>query len=117
MGDRLGGKPKVHEDVDNWVQGKLNYRLVSRLSENESWREGVNYLAQVVNQMADLDEVGCLLCSESDPNNCHRSLVAFNLETVEPNIEVIHILAGGKTKKASFQKTLFQVRDGKSTYH
>jgi uncharacterized protein (DUF488 family) len=116
IGDQLGGKPAGGEN-DDWTQGKLNNRLVSRLSDNEKWREGLKYLAQVVRQMTEKGEVGCLLCSEADPNNCHRSLVAFDLESIMPGVEVKHILTSGKTKDASFQKTLFQVRDGQNTYH
>jgi uncharacterized protein (DUF488 family) len=34
---------------------------------------------------------GCLLCSESTPDHCHRRLVAERLEGYWPDLEVIHL--------------------------
>jgi uncharacterized protein (DUF488 family) len=34
---------------------------------------------------------GCLLCSESTPDHCHRRLVAERLASYWPDLEVIHL--------------------------
>ena len=40
---------------------------------------------------ADLRDGDCLLCSEADPEHCHRRLAAeFMLET-QPGLEVVHL--------------------------
>lgn len=33
----------------------------------------------------------CLLCSEPTPEHCHRRLVAEKIQSLDPNIEVIHL--------------------------
>jgi uncharacterized protein (DUF488 family) len=34
----------------------------------------------------------CLLCSEHTPEQCHRRLLAEYLQTIDPAIEIIHLL-------------------------
>ena len=88
IGDKLGGKPREGEADGEWKQGKLNPALVSMLSRTRRWREGIAQLAGVVTAMDEEGETGCLLCSEKDPNNCHRSLVAFQMESALPELDV-----------------------------
>jgi uncharacterized protein (DUF488 family) len=116
VGDKVGGKPPAHL-AEQWKQGKLNYSLVSELSETPRWREGIELLARAIRAMDAEGSDGCLLCSEGDPNNCHRSKVAFDLEQALPGLEVIHLRPSGTVAEASFQKTLLMIREDEGTYH
>lgn len=117
LGDTLGGKPREGESEGDWRQGRINYELVYTLSRTERWAEGIAYLAGVVKAMAEQGETGSLLCSETDPNNCHRSLIAFDLESALPTASVIHLGHDSSVREAKFQKTLFSVSDERADYH
>ena len=118
MGDRLGGKPPRSDDnVPQWTQGRINYALVSDLSRSSAWSEGIGFLSRAIRQQARKDLVGCLLCSEADPNNCHRILISFELEQTLPGLSVVHIRPGSEVANVSFQKALFKVSDDTSDYH
>jgi len=95
LGDLLGGKPLRHEQAGDteWKQGHLDVRLVASLRRTPRWREGIQKLAALVTGRADSGEVGCLLCSESDPTKCHRSLVALELASELPGLEVSHLIS------------------------
>jgi uncharacterized protein (DUF488 family) len=116
VGDKLGGKPPAHL-ADQWKQGKLNPSLVSELSETEKWKDGISLLARAITSMDAEGSSGVLLCSEGDPNNCHRSKVAFDLEHAMYNLEIVHLRPSGQVAEASFQKTLLMVREDEGTYH
>jgi len=95
MGDLLGGKPLPHEEPEDteWKQGHLDVRLVASLRRTPRWREGIEKLAALVRNRADADETGCLLCSETDPTRCHRSLIALEVATELPGLEVSHLIS------------------------
>jgi uncharacterized protein (DUF488 family) len=94
FGDLLGGKPLPHEGVDSeWRQGHLDARLVASLRRTPRWREGIEKLAALIRNRADMYEEGCLLCSEIDPAKCHRSFVALELATELPGLEVSHLIS------------------------
>jgi len=95
MGDLLGGKPLPHEQAEDteWKQGHLDVRLVASLRRTPRWREGLEKLATLVKDRDNADESGCLLCSESDPTKCHRSLVALELARELPGLEVSHLIS------------------------
>jgi uncharacterized protein (DUF488 family) len=117
LGETLGGKPRGSSE-EVWVQGKLDYGLVSRLSSEPSWRSGIKELARFIVRLNDEGREGCLLCSEADPNNCHRSLVSFDLKSQLPDLVVTHLDSqGNPTKDVTFQKTLFRVAERESHYH
>lgn len=116
VGDRLGGKPNASE-IGDWTQGRVSSFVVSRLSESDGWQAGLKELTETILKMAERGETGCLLCSEADPNACHRSMVGFGLQDVLPELEVLHLLPEGGTVPGRFQKTLFVMRDGKGDYH
>ena len=117
LGSKLGGKPREGEADVEWVQGKLNPALVSTLSRTRRWTEGIAYLAGVVVSMDEEGETGCLLCSEKDPNNCHRSLVSFQVEKAVPGLSVLHLGHDSTVREAKFQGALFGVSDERSDYH
>jgi uncharacterized protein (DUF488 family) len=117
LGDKLGGKPREGEADGEWKQGKLNSALVSDLSRTRRWTEGIAALAGVVVEMEEEGETGCLLCSEKDPNNCHRSLVAFQMESALSGLVVEHLGHESGVREAKFQGALFGVSDERSDYH
>jgi uncharacterized protein (DUF488 family) len=57
--------------------------------EFNSLIEGRNLAAHVRDE--DLDHA-CLLCSEHEPDHCHRRLVAEYLRRHDPEIEIHHLL-------------------------
>ena len=117
LGNELGGKPREGEADSDWVQGKLNPALVSGLSHTKRWAKGIAYLAGVVRSMDEDNETGCLLCSEKDPNNCHRSLISFQIENAVPGLSVLHLGHDSTVREAKFQSTLFGVSDERADYH
>jgi len=117
LGSKLGGKPREGEADGQWVQGKLNPALVSNLSRTPRWSEGIAYLAGVVRSLDEENETGCLLCSEKDPNNCHRSLVSFQIEKAVPGLSVLHLGYDSTVREAKFQSALFGMSDERSDYH
>ncbi len=107
MGDKLGGKSSHDETNRQWKQGKVNPHLVSDLSRSDNWSEGIKRLASLVVERAERGESGCLLCSEADPNKCHRSLVAFDLQEELPTLSLQHMTPRRKAPpEVRFQKTL-----------
>jgi uncharacterized protein (DUF488 family) len=117
LGNELGGKPREGEADGGWKQGKLNPALVSDLSHTRRWAKGIAYLAGVVRSMDDDGETGCVLCSEKDPNNCHRSLISFQIENAVPDLTVLHLGHDSTVREAKFQDALFGVSDERSDYH
>ena len=117
LGNELGGKPREGETESEWVQGKLNPALVSSLSRTKRWAKGIAYLAGVVRSMEEENETGCLLCSEKDPNNCHRSLIAFQMESALPRLSVLHLGHDATLRDVKFQNVLFEVSDDRNHYH
>jgi uncharacterized protein (DUF488 family) len=108
FGDRLGGKPPEGSGPDTWSQGKLNSMLVSGLSGTARWAEGMAALAETITALDRDGSVGCILCSEGDASNCHRSLISFELEQTVPDLVVQHIRSGKSARnEAHFQKALF----------
>lgn len=107
MGDKLGGKSSHDETKRRWKQGRVNPHLVSDLSRSDIWLDGIQTLASLVMERAERGESGCLLCSEADPNKCHRSLVAFDLQEELPALSLQHMTPRRKAPpEVRFQKTL-----------
>jgi uncharacterized protein (DUF488 family) len=108
LGDKIGGKAPEGQQEDAWAQGKLNPMLVSGLSRTPRWAEGMAALASAIRTLDREGAVGCILCSEGDASNCHRSLIAFELEQTIPGLVVQHIRCSGSAhSEAHFQKALF----------
>ncbi len=108
LGDRLGGKPAQGDDVKNkWKQGKADPHIVSDLSRTDSWAEGISRLTALLGERTQRRESGCLLCSEADPNKCHRLLISFEVADILPDLGVNHITPRtNQSSLAHFQKTL-----------
>lgn len=95
MGNLLGGQPAAKQDnlSSKWMQGRLDPHLLSSLRRSPHWKRGVQLLASLVEDRANILQTGCLLCSEADPAKCHRSLVALELATRLPMLEISHLIS------------------------
>lgn len=89
LGDRLGGMPRDPRLRVLWQQGRLDERIVAALRETEEWQDGISELAELLTRRPDRSL--CLLCSERDPDECHRKAVALDLASVVPGLEVVHL--------------------------
>jgi len=84
LGNLLGGKPE--DDSVRLRSGEVNYRL---LEQKDYFLEGIEKLLR-----AAREKVVCVMCSEGQPDECHRHLlIAPVLE--KQGVEVWHILAEG----------------------
>ena len=86
-GDTLGGRPS---DPSVYVNGQVDYFL---LAETDKFQFA---LLDVINQ-ANEGIVQVLVCVESDPSECHRSLLIAE-QLYRSGIEVIHLLTNGQTE-------------------
>jgi len=92
VGDKLGGMPRDPQVQARWRQGHLDPLIVAHLRATDEWQDGLSELARLIQR----GRVICLLCSEGDPNECHRKAVALDLVELIPGLELAH-LAVGKT--------------------
>jgi uncharacterized protein (DUF488 family) len=87
LGRELGARS---EDPAAYAEGRVQYR---RLAETELFKEGIQRI-----QRGLADNRIAILCAEREPLDCHRTiLVARELEAI--GVEVVHILANGKTER------------------
>lgn len=88
MGDTLGGRPQDQRHYDE--QGHVNY---SSWSDSPEFRSGLSRLIRCL----DTYRVA-LLCSEEDPNDCHRHLLIARalLERGWEGSAILHIRAKGR---------------------
>jgi uncharacterized protein (DUF488 family) len=92
LGDRLGGVPQDPEVARRWKQGHLDSIIVAHLRSTDEWTDGI---AEVVRLMrSGGGTTVCLLCSEGDPNECHRTAIALDVAEAAGEIEVAHLSAG-----------------------
>lgn len=87
MGDALGGRPS---DETCYTNGKVDY---AKVREKEFFQQGIARLGRAWEQGYRMT----LLCSESKPEECHRSkLIGATL--AEQGIRVMHIDENGVLK-------------------
>ncbi|HLB22914.1 MAG TPA: DUF488 domain-containing protein [Dehalococcoidia bacterium] len=90
LGDRLGGMPRDPEIAERWRQGKLDPVIVAHLRATDEWADGLDELARLVR--ADAGEAAvCIMCSEANPDECHRKAVALDMTEVIPGLEIEHL--------------------------
>lgn len=81
LGNLLGGKPDDGSVIDKGM--KINYDL---LAQKDYFLSGIDTLLTLAKR-----HIVCLMCSEGQPGECHRSLLLGPvLEKME--IEILHIL-------------------------
>ncbi|MFH1347232.1 MAG: DUF488 domain-containing protein [Candidatus Margulisiibacteriota bacterium] len=86
LGDYLGGKPNDPSVIND--SNEIDYYL---LSQKDYFLMGINKLLNLINKQNT-----CLMCSEGQPNKCHRNLLVAPI-LKEKGIEVLHILPSGET--------------------
>lgn len=84
LGEELGGRPSRDEHYD--ADG---HALYSRMAEEQSFRAAIDRLVAG----ADRHRIA-IVCSEADPEHCHRRLLVGKVLT-ERGVELRHILPGG----------------------
>jgi uncharacterized protein (DUF488 family) len=85
MGDTLGGRPS---DLTCYENGHVIYE---RVQTRTFFQEGIGRLLKALNQNLKV----CLLCSESRPEDCHRSkLIGVALANL--GIDLVHLGANGE---------------------
>jgi len=84
LGDALGGRPK-----DNHFYDDEGYVLYNRLADSKTFQEGIDRLLKGVSKYRI-----ALLCSEEDPNECHRHLLIGRVLSSR-GINVAHIRGDG----------------------
>ena len=89
LGDRLGGVPSDPRVAARWRQGHLDPVIIAHLRSTEEWSDGLGELARLM-QSGGGTRV-CVLCSEGDPNECHRKAVALDAAELVPGTEVVHL--------------------------
>lgn len=88
MGDELGGRPKQEDCYDS--QGHVNYQA---LSEKDFFKKGIERVKTAHHKNLTI----ALLCSESKPQDCHRSRLIGSALSKE-QLEVSHIDEKGGIK-------------------
>ena len=87
LGDDLGGLPN---DASCYVDGKVNY---DALKQTESFQAGVNRLLTAHEKHLNV----AIMCSESKPEECHRSK-AIGEALLVNSVSVEHIISSDMTK-------------------
>jgi len=87
MGDALGGRP---DDQDCYVNGKVDY---AKVREKAFYKDGIKRLHTALDKGLKV----ALMCSESKPQECHRTKLIGETLTAE-GIEVRHIDDHGAIK-------------------
>lgn len=101
MGDSLGGLPY---DKTCFVDGKVDYDIIK---DRPFFKEGIQRLI-----MANKKEINiAIMCSESKPEECHRSKL-IGQELLRCNILVSHIISLRKIRSQS--EVMLQITKGKN---
>jgi uncharacterized protein (DUF488 family) len=89
LGDRLGGVPQDAAMQRRWRQGHLDPMIVAHLRSTDEWSDGIGELLRLVRSGGGSNV--CIMCSEGDPNECHRKAVALDAAEAAPGLEVKHL--------------------------
>lgn len=102
LGEKLGGLPN---DPKCYSDGKVDYDL---LKSNDAFLEGIERLINAHKQNLKV----AVMCSESDPEQCHRSK-AIGAVLEEEGISMTHIIARDISKdQATVMNELTRGRAG-----
>jgi uncharacterized protein (DUF488 family) len=89
LGKELGARST---DPSCYVNGKVQYQL---LAQTDLYKQGINRLLTGMKSYTI-----ALMCAESDPINCHRSIL-IGRHFRSSDVTVRHILPNGKIEEAS----------------
>jgi len=104
MGNVLGGRPKQIYDDKFHTADIITDVKYKKIMEQEWYRGGISKLLKI----ADKNNVA-IMCSEENPDNCHRHLLITQSLLVE-GVNVVHIRGNAVSeiaKKYIPQSTLF----------
>lgn len=101
MGDLLGGRPKDH---DCYTDGHVDYR---KTRSKDFFLRGIERLKTAHSKGLRV----CLLCSEGQPSQCHRSKL-IGEALMDHKIDVAHILPDGSLKSQA--DVISELTDGQS---
>lgn len=87
MGDLLGGRP---DDDSCYTDGRVDY---AKTRTKDFFKRGLDRLRNARQQ----GFVVCMLCSEAQPSQCHRTKMVGQA-LADEGIEVAHILPDGKVR-------------------
>lgn len=99
MGDQLGGRPN---DLDCYTDGHVDY---TKLATQARFLSGIARILNAHRQGLNI----CLMCSEAQPSQCHRSKLIGEVLARE-GVSMEHLLPSGETatQRAVMQKLLEQ---------
>ena len=98
MGDLLGGRPA---DPDCYTDGRVDY---SKVRARDFFIRGIDRLQTAYDKGLTI----CLMCSEAQPTQCHRSKL-IGEELAARGIDVMHLLPDGtETTQLSVMAELVQ---------
>ncbi len=89
MGDKIGGRPLNDECYDD--EGFFDYE---KMAQTQEFKEG---LLRLVKANANGNFVA-IMCSESDPTQCHRSKLIGRELYFNHNIDMQHIISSNRAK-------------------
>lgn len=88
LGHKLGGMPREAAVAERWRQGKLDDVIVAHLRQTDEWHDGLLEVTRLVR--GEPDGV-CIMCSEANPDECHRKAIALDLTGLMPGLELVHL--------------------------
>ena len=104
VGDRLGGVPRDPHVAARWRQGHLDPVIVDHLRSTDEWADGIAELAKLVRGGTRV----CVICSEADPNECHRKAVALDVAAAAGDAGIVHLTVNGQSPmEVGVQEVLF----------
>lgn len=86
LGDRLGGMPQDPAVASRWRQGRLDPVIIAHLRETDVWQDGLSELTRLVRSGGGT--AVCIMCSERDPNECHRKAIALDARELVDGLEI-----------------------------
>lgn len=100
VGDQLGGLPEDRSCYN--FDGKVVYDLIK---EKEFFQDGISRIAKANDRKIKI----ALMCSETKPEECHRSKL-IGQELLKNDISINHIVSAQKTK--SQQQVMMELTKG-----
>lgn len=89
LGDRLGGMPQDPAILSRWRQGRLDPVIITHLRESDAWQDGLSELVRLIRSGGGT--AVCIMCSERDPNECHRKAIALDACELIEGLELEHL--------------------------
>ena len=97
LGDRLGGMPQDWAMRDRWRQGHLDPIIVAHLRTTDEWQDGIAELSRLITRGGGTSV--CIICSEFNPDECHRKAVALDASQAAPDLEIVHLAVSKQVPK------------------